>query len=169
MKNKQSTKLQIIGNQSQTIFLYCCPDCPSCPAHFNSIGWTAWAIQAVKKNYSLTCFSDAPDALSDDALSMAWRTADTQLSSYLLAYKVLWERMKKCHEKTHGRKKLYTVFNIKTMSVIKVFTIKMYYAHFAGSTLQCERLRSCTLKLPLVIMCERTTSHRTTDSMCSCY
>ena len=35
------TKLTDSYNYTYDIFLYCCPDCPSCLAHLNSIGWAA--------------------------------------------------------------------------------------------------------------------------------
>ena len=28
----------------QAVLFYCCPDCPSCQAYLNSIGWVTWAI-----------------------------------------------------------------------------------------------------------------------------
>ena len=39
----------------QVLFLYGYPDCPSCTAHSNSIGWTICTIWAAVKKYSLSC------------------------------------------------------------------------------------------------------------------
>ena len=36
--------------QTQTIFCYCCPDCSSCLAHLNSIGWATWKFLTTIKN-----------------------------------------------------------------------------------------------------------------------
>ena len=43
-------------SHSQAVFLYCCPDCSSCLAYFNSIGWAALAIWAATKKYRLLVF-----------------------------------------------------------------------------------------------------------------
>ena len=34
------------------VFLYCCPNCPSCPVHVNSIGWATSAIWTAIEKYS---------------------------------------------------------------------------------------------------------------------
>ena len=46
-------KIQRENILQRPICLYCCPDCPSCKAHLNSISLTTWAIWITKKKYSL--------------------------------------------------------------------------------------------------------------------
>ena len=42
----------------QVIFLYYCLDCPSCPAHVNSIGWTTGALcSAIRNTSTLSVFT----------------------------------------------------------------------------------------------------------------
>ena len=42
--------LQTLQGETQAAFIYCCPDCPSCLVHLNSIGWVNLAIWAMKKH-----------------------------------------------------------------------------------------------------------------------
>ena len=49
-------KLKICSLNSlplQTVFLSCCPDYRSYPAHLNSIGWATWAVWAAVKDYNV--------------------------------------------------------------------------------------------------------------------
>ena len=41
------------GNSTSLVFLYCCLDCPGCPAHLNSTGRETWAIWVEIKKHSL--------------------------------------------------------------------------------------------------------------------
>ena len=44
---------------NKAVFLYRCPDCPSCLAHSKSIGWAAWTIWEAMKKYSLNSITSS--------------------------------------------------------------------------------------------------------------
>ena len=46
-----------LHEESEAVFLYCCPDCTSCPANAIQMGQATWAIWAAIKTQSLDTFT----------------------------------------------------------------------------------------------------------------
>ena len=48
-KEPDITVITVFHYKIQVLFLYCCTDCSSCPAHLDRTGWATWAIPAANK------------------------------------------------------------------------------------------------------------------------
>ena len=83
--------------QVEAVFLYCSPDCPSCPANAIQMGQATWAIWAATKKYSLKYFHAATcwqTCQTENHLSESLSQAsESELTKYNLLGGQLWDFM----------------------------------------------------------------------------